>query len=139
MDYPEIPGYVINSLLGKGGMATIYLAEQTSFKRMVALKVMLPHLKSDPSFAERFMREARAVAQMTHRNFVPVYEVGQHDGHYYMSMEYLPAGDLKSHMREGLALGDGVRMIKEVASALHYAAQKNFVHRDIKPENILLR
>jgi serine/threonine-protein kinase PpkA len=139
MDYPEIPGYIIKSRLGKGGMATIYLAEQISFGRIVALKVMFPHLSSDPSFAERFMREARNVARMAHRNFVPVYEVGQHDAHYYLSMEYLPEGDLKSHLRRGLALSDCVRITKEVASALNYAAQKNFVHRDIKPENILLR
>lgn len=139
MDFPEIPGYEIKSRLGKGGMATIYLAEQTNFRRMVALKIMLSHLSSDPSFTERFMREARNVAKMNHPNFVPVYDVGQHGGQYYLSMEYLPTGDLKAHMREGISLSDGVRIIKEVADALNYADQKNFVHRDIKPENILLR
>ncbi|QIB65927.1 serine/threonine-protein kinase [Kineobactrum salinum] len=139
MDYPDIPGYKIDSILGEGGMATIYLAEQESFGRRVALKVMSPRLLSDASFGERFLREARIVAQLTHPNFVPVYEVGRHGDYRYMSMEYLPGGDLKSLMRQGLPLADSIRIVKDVASALHYAAGKNFIHRDIKPANILMR
>ena len=139
MEFPEIPGYKIKDRLGKGGMAEIFLAEQVNFGRLVALKIMAPHLVSDSTFVDRFMREARIVAQMNHPNFVPVYDVGQHEDYTYMSMEYLPAGDLKGLMRSGLTLSDGVRIIKEIASALHYAAGKHFIHRDIKPENVLLR
>ena len=95
-DFPDIPGYTVLNRLGSGGMATIYLAEQHSFKRKVALKVMAPHLVGDPSFSRRFLREARIVAQLTHRHFVPVYEVGQSGDYHYLSMEYLPGGDLKS-------------------------------------------
>lgn len=139
MDYPEIPGYTIKHRLGQGGMASVYLAVQDNFDRLVALKVMAAHLVSDPSFGERFLREARIVAQMSHRNFVPVFDVGQHGDLHYMSMEYLPAGDLKAAMASGLPLTEGLRIAQEIASGLHYAAGKNFVHRDIKPENILFR
>ncbi len=139
MEFPEIPGYTVIKRLGKGGMANIFLAEQTNFQRKVALKVMAPHLLSDPSFGERFLREARIVAQLSHPNFVPVYDVGRHGDYHYLSMEYLPGGDLKTLMREGLELAEAIRMVKEIASALNYAARRNFVHRDIKPENILLR
>ena len=139
MDYPEIPGYTLKHRLGQGGMASVYLAVQDNFDRLVALKVMAAHLVSDPSFGERFLREARIVAQMSHRNFVPVFDVGQHGDLHYMSMEYLPAGDLKAAMASGLPLTEGLRIAQEIASGLHYAAGKNFVHRDIKPENILFR
>src|SRR5882757_11216610 len=74
-----IPGYSIQTKLGQGGMATVYLAIQQSFERQVALKVMSPLLNSDPSFATRFKREARIVAQLSHASIVPVFEVGEHD------------------------------------------------------------
>ena len=139
MDYPEIPGYTILKRLGEGGMAVVYLARQDKFDRLVALKVMASHLVPDPSFGERFLREAHIVAQMSHRNFVPVFDVGRHGDYHYMSMEYLPNGDLKTLMSRGLPLQDGLLIAREIASGLHYAASKNFVHRDIKPENILFR
>ncbi len=139
MNYPEIPGYTIQRRLGSGGMASVYLAIQDTFGRQVALKVMAQHLAPDPSFGARFLREARIVAQMSHRNFVPVFDVGQHGDLHYMSMEYLPNGDLRTLMQQGLPLTDALQIISDVASGLHYAASKNFVHRDIKPENILFR
>ncbi|TGD72731.1 serine/threonine protein kinase [Mangrovimicrobium sediminis] len=139
MEFPTIPGYTILKRLGHGGMADIFLAEQTSFGRQVALKVMSPHLLRDPSFGDRFLREARIVAQLTHPNFVPVYEVGRHEDFHYLSMEYLPGGSLKELLQRGIALAEGFRIARELASALDYAARRKFVHRDVKPENILLR
>ncbi len=139
MNYPDVPGYTIKRRLGTGGMASVYLAEQETFGRLVALKVMAEHLAPDPSFGSRFLREARIVAQMSHRNFVPVFDVGTQGDLHYMSMEYLPNGDLRTLLQNGLPLAEALNIVRDIASGLHYAASKNFVHRDIKPENILFR
>ena len=133
----DIPGYKIVSTLGQGGMATVYLAIQTCFEREVALKVMSPHLCTDASFGERFLREARIVSRLMHPNIVTVYDVGIHEGLYYLSMEYLPGHDLK-HKRFELNLAQSLNVVKDIARALDYAGRKGYVHRDVKPENIML-
>jgi serine/threonine-protein kinase PpkA len=133
----EIPGYTIISTLGQGGMATVYLAIQTCFEREVALKVMAPHLSTDPAFGERFLREARIVSRLKHPNIVTVYDVGIHAGFHYLAMEYLPGRDLK-HKRFELNLVEALQVINDVAHALDYAGRKGYVHRDVKPENIML-
>ena len=133
----EIPGYKIIDTLGRGGMATVYLAIQQSFEREVALKVLSPELLRDPSFGERFLREAKIVSRLVHPNIVTVYDVGEHDGSHYMSMEYVPGQDLKQ-TRARLTLAQGLRVVKDIARALDYAARKGYVHRDVKPENIML-
>ncbi len=135
----EIPGYKIIRELGRGGMATVYLAEQEKFERQVALKVMAASLNSDPSFKERFIREAKLVAKLSHPNIVAVYDVGEHGGHVYMAMEYHTGGDLKARVREGMSPFDAVKVTCEVARALEFAHSKGVVHRDIKPDNILFR
>src|ERR1044071_2971444 len=94
-----IPGYRILRELGAGGMATVYLAIQESFDREVALKVMSPMFNVDPSFATRFVREARIISQIHHASIVPVHDVGEHRRHQYLSMEYLPGGDLKHRLQ----------------------------------------
>jgi Protein kinase domain len=135
-----IPGYRVIRQLGQGGSATTYLAIQLSFERQVALKVMSPTLNADPTFAMRFVREARIVAQMHHASIVPVFDVGEHRPYHYLSMEYLPGGDLRQRIVEGrssLALALDVCMA--LCSALEVAHRKGFVHRDIKPQNILFR
>src|SRR5215469_2340625 len=96
-----IPGYSITRKLGEGGMATVYLAVQHSLEREVALKVMSPLLNSDPTFAARFKREARIIAQLSHASIVPVFEVGEHQSCHYLSMEYLGGGDLKHRLLQG--------------------------------------
>jgi serine/threonine-protein kinase PpkA len=126
--------------LGQGGMATVYLAIQESFDREVALKIMSPALNSDPSFATRFVRESRIVAQIHHSSIVPVVDVGQYEGHHYLSMEYLPGGDLKQRIADGRhGVGLALNVCIAISSALDLAHRKGFVHRDIKPENILFR
>jgi serine/threonine protein kinase/tetratricopeptide (TPR) repeat protein len=137
---PIIPGYRIGTRLGQGGMASVYLAIQQSFEREVALKVMSPLLNSDPSFAARFKREAHIVAQLNHASIVPVFDVGEHQSYHYLSMEYLPAGDLRRRILDGendrhLA----VKVCMALSAALETAHRAGFVHRDIKPENILFR
>lgn len=134
-----IPGYDIIKEIGKGGMATVYIATQQSFNRQVALKIMAPHLTGDPVFGERFLREARIIASLNHRNIVPVYDVGQTGSHHYLSMEYLPGGDLKSRLKQGIRIDEALLVIYEIACALAYAHSKSYIHRDIKPENILFR
>lgn len=134
----EIPGYRIDRVLGKGGMATVYLAVQKIFERHVALKVMSTALAEDPSFGQRFLREARIVSQLVHPNIITVYDVGVHDNAYYLSMEYIAGPDLKQ-ARQQLTLAQKIQVVLDIAKALDFAGSKGYVHRDIKPENILLR
>lgn len=135
-----IPGYRIVRKLGHGGMASVHLAIQQSFEREVALKVMSPLLNSDPSFSIRFMREARIVAHIHHASIVPVFDVGEHRSYHYLSMEYLPGGDLKQRVQDGRCdAAFAVDVCCALSSALDLAHRKGFVHRDIKPENILFR
>jgi serine/threonine-protein kinase PpkA len=135
-----IPGYSIIRKLGEGGMATVYLAVQHNLEREVALKVMSPLLNSDPSFAARFKREARIIAQLSHASIVPVFEVGAHQSNHYLAMEYLSGGDLKRRILDGQCDASlAVKMCASLCAALDVAHRKGFVHRDIKPENILFR
>lgn len=135
----SLPGYAILRTLGKGGMATVYLAMQEKFEREVALKVMAPALSADAGFRERFLREAKIVARISHPNIVAVYDVNEVDGVHYIAMEYHEGGDLKARLREGVGLREALTITKDVARALAYAHSKGYVHRDIKPDNILFR
>src|SRR5688500_885526 len=136
----SIAGYTIERKLGQGGMATVFLAIQQSFEREVALKVMSPLLNSDPSFTTRFLREARIVAHIHHASIVPVHVGGEHHPFHYLSMEYLPGGDLKQRILDGKCEPEKfVDLCIPVCAALDVAHRKGFIHRDIKPENILFR
>lgn len=135
----DIPGYGVLHKLGRGGMATVYLAVQESFGRQVALKIMSPLLNVDPSFAARFKREARIVSQINHSSIVPVFEVGEYHSQHYLSMEYLPGGDLHQYILAHGGAQIAVKVCAAISSALDLAHRKGFVHRDIKPENILFR
>lgn len=136
---PKIPGYTILSRLGEGGMAVVYLAIQESFGRKVALKVMMPKSQDDPSYGERFLREAKIVARLSHPHIVPVYDVGSAGDYYYISMEYLDKGDLTSRLKNGLDIKGIINVTKDVAAALDYAHRKGIIHRDVKPDNIMFR
>lgn len=134
---PEIPGFKILKMIGRGGMAQVYLGLQESMEREVAIKIMLPQLLTDPSFGDRFLREARIAAKLAHPHIVAVIDVGVAGDLYYMAMEYHPGGDLKAKIKKGLGQKASIRILKEIASALDYAQKNGFVHRDIKPDNIL--
>lgn len=135
----KIPGYRIEKLLGEGGMARVFLAVQEGFDRPVALKVISPQLAVDAEFGRRFLREARIVGNLTHTNIVPVYDVGEQDGLYYLSMEILPGGDLKSRLQRAISQNEALEITAQIASALAYAHDKGFIHRDVKPDNVLFR
>ncbi|HEB58623.1 MAG TPA: serine/threonine protein kinase [Gammaproteobacteria bacterium] len=132
----QIPGYVIKNVLGKGGMATVYLAIQESIGRQVALKVLAPD-HHDETFSDRFLREARISSQLSHPNIITVYDAGVHQGHHYMAMEFIDGRNLKQ-ARNDLSRKERVEIVKQVARALDFAGQKGYVHRDIKPENVML-
>lgn len=135
----SIPGYTIISELGKGGMATVYLAIQQNFGRKVALKIMSPALNADPTFSDRFLREARIVAGLSHPHIVQVYDVGEYDNYHYIAMEYHPGGDLQERIAKGIGTEEALRTIKQVALALDAAHAKGYIHRDVKPDNVLFR
>lgn len=131
----RIPGYKIKGVLGRGGMAVVYLAEQESIGREVALKVLAPD-HNDATFSERFLIEARIISQLSHPNIVTVFDAGVHQGNHYMAMEYV-RGKTLSDARDDLSLAQRIDVIKQMADALAYAGSKGYVHRDIKPENIM--
>lgn len=135
----NIPGYTVIREISKGGMATIYLATQHSLARQVALKIMSPQLAGDPVFGERFLQEAKITGSMHHHNVVPVHDVGHFQDCHYLSMEFLPDGDLKRRIRAGIDPDLGLRVIYQVLDALAHVHSKSYIHRDIKPGNILFR
>lgn len=137
---PQISGYEIVAEIGRGGMATVYKALQPSLKRYVALKVLPPYFAHDEEFVARFKHEALAVAKLRHPNIVQVYDFHEEEQWLYLAMEYVPGGSLKEWLskEKRLSLKAAVKLVMEVAQALHHAHEKGFIHRDIKPSNILL-
>ncbi|MDN6859256.1 serine/threonine-protein kinase [Pseudomonas sp. CAN2814] len=135
----KIPGFDIDSVIGEGAMATVYLAVQRSLERKVALKIMAPALAADASFCERFLREGKTLARLSHPHIVTVHDIGNAGEQYYMAMEYLPNGTLRERIAAGLSPEQGLAYIRQIASALGYAHAQGLIHRDVKPANILFR
>ena len=138
-DSLEIPGYQIQSVLGEGGMATVYLSIQESLERQIALKVMHSAPVMDKTFCARFIEEGKTVARLRHPSIVNIYDIGCHNNTYYMAMEYVDGGSLTDRLKSPLGAQEALTIIRSIAGALGYAHEHGFVHRDIKPANILFR
>ena len=126
--------------LGTGGMAEVYLAEQTTLRRQVAVKVLRPEFFTDEQYVKRFRHEAAAAGSLNHPNIVQVYMVGEENGINYIAQEYVQGRTLRDYIkRKGpMEIKIALHILRQVASALQVASENGIVHRDIKPENILL-
>lgn len=142
----QIPGYQLISKLGKGAMATVYKARQMSLDRIVAVKVLPKRLSDNPEFVERFYKEGKAAARLSHNNIVQAIDVGcAPEGYHYFVMEYVEGMTLYDIMQpppvgEGrnFAEAEALDIMIQMADALAHAHQRNLIHRDVKPKNILL-
>lgn len=135
----QFPTLEILELLGHGGMGAVYKARQTSLDRLVALKIINPEVAADPNFAERFTREAKALACLNHPNILTVHDFGKTDDLFYFVMEYIDGVNLRQSMEAGaLEPREALGIVSPLCDALQYAHDEGVVHRDIKPENILL-
>jgi serine/threonine-protein kinase len=136
---PQVPGYEAEAVLGYGGMGVVYKARHVRLNRTVALKMLLAGAYAGPHERARFQREAEAVAGLRHANIVSVYDVGDHEGRPYFTMEFVEGGSL-AHKLAGTPqpARQAAALLASVAEAVRAAHQRGIVHRDLKPGNILL-
>jgi serine/threonine protein kinase len=135
----KIGGYEIASVIGRGGMATVYKAHQVSMNRTVALKVLPRHFATDESYLQRFHQEVKIVSQLEHRSIVPVYDHGEHEGQPYLTMRFMSGGSVDDLLTNGpMPLDRILSILEQIAPALDYAHSKGVLHRDMKPSNVLM-
>src|SRR6476620_1102055 len=134
-------GYVVERLLGVGGMGSVYLARHPHLPKRDALKLLRPELCADPVFAARFHREAETVARLSHPHILPVHDRGSENGQLLISMPYVEGRDVDAAVNgypQGMPAELAVHIVGQVGSALDYAHREQLLHRDVKPANILL-
>ena len=135
----QLGDYRLLRRLGRGAMAVVYLAEQSSLNRQVAFKVLRGELVDDESYVRRFEREARAAAALVHAHIVQIHEVGEHDGVPFFSLEFVDGKSLEWKLGgDPLEPTEAARLLEIMARAIHHAHQRGIVHRDLKPANVLL-
>ena len=132
--------YRVVRKLGGGGMADVYLCEDSTLGRQVAIKVLLQRYLNDPTFVERFRREAKAAAGLNQQNLVSIYDWGEVDGTYYIVMEYVEGETLKDLIRRRgrLSGNEAVDFALQLLAAVDFAHRSGIVHRDIKPQNVMI-
>ena len=132
--------YEVIKTIGEGGMANVYLAEDTILNRKVAIKVLRGDLSSDDKFIRRFQREALSVSNLSHPNIVEVYDVGEEDGQHYIVMEHIEGKTLKQLLkkREALTLTEVIDIMTQLTDGISHAHESYIIHRDIKPQNIMI-
>ena len=137
---PDLAGYRLEELLGRGGMGEVYRARDVRLGRLVALKVLAPNVAEDERFRERLLRESRLAASLDHPNVIPIYEAGEEGARLFIVMRFVAGGDLKELLRREGALDPAraVAIFEQVADALDAAHRRGLVHRDVKPSNVLL-
>lgn len=136
---PDFPQLEIVELLGQGGMGVVYKARQRQLDRMVALKILPAEPGRDASFADRFTREARSLAKLSHPNIVAIHDFGVAGAYYYFIMEFVDGASLRQVERaRRLSPAEALRIVPQVCEALQFAHEEGIVHRDIKPGNILI-
>ena len=136
---PAFPQLEVHELLGCGGMGAVYKARQKELDRLVALKILPPGIGDDPAFAERFTREAKALARLNHPGIVTIHDFGRAGGLYYLLMEFVDGVTLRRLLEDGrVSPREALAIVPQICDALQYAHDQGIVHRDIKPENILL-
>lgn len=138
----EVPGFVLEAMIGRGGMGVVFLARQVRLDREVAVKVLASELAGDPLFLERIEREARTMARLRHPNIVTVHDfLMLEDGSAAIVMEFIEGGSLRDTLREhpnGLPVAEALRIIGQIAAGLETAHASGVIHRDMKPENVLM-
>lgn len=136
--------YEIEELLGQGGMSSVYRAYDHNLRRTVAVKMIHPHLSTDPNFISRFEEEAASVAQLRNPNIIQVYDFASEDNTYYMVLEFVPGETLEDSLdrlqKQGrrMEIKDAARYVANICDALEYAHTRGLIHRDVKPANIML-
>ncbi len=136
----QLGPYLIDSVIGRGGMSVVYRARHSRLGMWVALKVLAPELGSDDAFRERFLREAQMAAAVDHPNVIPIHDMGVHEGSLYIVMRYVSGGDLKALLAGGnIDPQLTMRVLTPVAHALDAAHARGLVHRDVKPANVLIQ
>ena len=135
----KFPQLEIFELIGKGGMGAVYKVRQKELDRIAALKILPPVIGSDPAFAERFAREAKALARLNHPGIITIYDFGRADGLYYFLMEFVDGVNLRQLLQNGrVSPREALAIVPQICDALQFAHDQGIVHRDIKPENIML-
>ncbi len=137
---PRIGGYRIERPLGRGGMGQVFLAVQESLNRPVALKILSQRLAADRDFVQRFQKEARSAAALSHPNVVVVYDVGDEDGYHFLSMEFMAGGSVEGRIaaKGPLPWRQALDVVLDAARGLTFAEERGIVHRDIKPDNLMI-
>lgn len=132
--------YKLLEIIGDGGMAIVYKAEDLILDRIVAVKLLRPEFSQDDEFIKRFRREAESATSLDHPNIVSIYDVGEDEDYYYIVMEYVQGKNLKQMVRDrgALPIVESIDIIKQIASAIDHAHENHIIHRDIKPHNILI-